>query len=84
MVKTNLEFEILLNVADHIEQTQYTHRRHITRVLGLQKGHLNVALSSKIVNLVRLHVFDNAAQHRAISQVTIVQLQTQLQEGDLK
>lgn len=61
---------------DSIEQTEGTDAVHLSTVLGKVERHLDVALSSQVVNLIRLDLSHQSAQVGGISEISIVKEET--------
>ena len=59
--------------ANGLQDAQGTHRIRVGRVLGRVERHRDMALGRQVVNLVGLHVLDDADQARAVGHVAVVQ-----------
>ena len=68
--------------ADRFEQTERPETVRVRRVLGRVEADLDVALGGEVVDLVGLHLLDDADQVASVAEVTIVQMQPR--PGDVR
>ena len=69
--KTGLTLET--HLADRLQQTQRPQTGHISGILRHIKGHTNMTLRAKVINLIRLKLIEQFHQHHTIGQVAIMQ-----------
>ena len=74
LVETSLLLES--TSTDSIEQTEGTDAIHLSTVLGKIERHLDVALSSQVVDLIRLDLGHQSAQIGRIGEISIVKEET--------
>ena len=62
-------------VADRVQQPQHAHRRDVRGVLGHLEGHLDVALSAQVVDLLGLDCPQDPDQAVLVHEVAVMQAQ---------
>jgi len=63
-------------IAQRLEQSQRPQTDHVGGIFGLVERDAHVRLRGEIVNLVGTHLLDDSSEASAVTEISIVQLQT--------